>query len=290
MAQFAELQRAASKADRDAMFQLSLAYRSGKIVARDDAAAVAFLQEAAELGHLGAKRKLAGLLLEGRLGLDRDRKRALRLWNEVAAAGDLDTKCFLASMYFNSDPARKGTVVARDVDKALRLWQEAANEGHAHAHRTLDAALDELKAEASTIERMYSEALTHAERGDHEKAFSNMLTAARAGYPQAKLDVAEYYRQGLVVRRDIGKAISIWQSFTPANLLSYEDHTLTATAMCRLGECFVREDGVASSLPRAMKLWRQASELDLQVAQDFHRNCGEYTIIVGSDEDSEGED
>jgi lipopolysaccharide biosynthesis regulator YciM len=91
-------------------------------------------EEAARLGHLGAKVHL-GYLCQIGVGTPRDTARALRLFEEAAQAGDRDGQFLLGMTYLS------GIGLAKDPGQARPWLARAADGGHQAAQLTTGSML-----------------------------------------------------------------------------------------------------------------------------------------------------
>lgn len=102
-------------APRRVWFQLARAIRKSG----NGADAVGFYRKAVELGHPGAMHDLAGILLAGGQGIQRDPGLAMALYERAAAAGVSESLVQLGAMYADGRGTR------RDYARAVDYYQRA---------------------------------------------------------------------------------------------------------------------------------------------------------------------
>lgn len=130
----------AKKDDADAEYELHSVYLHGAGVRKDETEAIAWLQRAAEHGHVGAQYAFATSLREGR-GVVQDYVRALQWMERAAAGGNLKAQYTLGLMY------RDGIGAAPDFVKAYIQFNIAAARGYADAVPQRDAVIGKLTSE-----------------------------------------------------------------------------------------------------------------------------------------------
>lgn len=201
----ASLYRAAAEAGLPAaMFNLARAYDKGRGVVRDLETAALWYRNAADKGHAGAMASLGSMFEHGE-GVERDGDEAFRLYGLAAEKGDANAMASLGYLYQSGTGTSRNPGLARDwYQKAVaekqpramfnlalmhikgeggkidlvagvRLLQLAANAGHAGSQRELASLYDEGRGLAR----------------DHGKAADYLLTAYKAGDPQARRDLLE---------------------------------------------------------------------------------------------------
>ncbi|HEY3705830.1 MAG TPA: tetratricopeptide repeat protein [Terracidiphilus sp.] len=216
------LMEKAKAGDRDAEFQVGLAYDTGKDVVQDLAQAASWYQKAADKGHARAQHNL-GVLYEFGEGVTRDYARAAALYRQSAEQGFALSQFSLGLCYAHGDG------VSQDYAQALAWYQKAADQGLPGAMVNLallyiqgqGVAKDEVKA-WNLIHRaaelgdgssqlqiaMDYEDGKHGLAPDHALAREWLRKSAEQGYVPAEFDLAMmlndspremYYWLGLVV-------------------------------------------------------------------------------------------
>ncbi|MFH0901563.1 MAG: redoxin domain-containing protein [Pseudomonadota bacterium] len=112
------LNRAAEQGSADAMYELGRLFKRGKIVPDDDRNAVAWFYRAALLGHPKAEHELGWHIING-AGVDRDVTLGMEWYRRAAEHGDDQSMLALAGEYEHANR------VPRDMAMA-RQWYEAA--------------------------------------------------------------------------------------------------------------------------------------------------------------------
>lgn len=114
--------RAAAEDDADAAALIGRLYEEAKGVEQDYDKAAGWYAVAADLGHAGAKSRLALMMLEGR-GLPRDPAKAADTFEAAAEAGSADAAHSLALMLMSGEGRE------RDLEEAFRYMLKAAEGG-----------------------------------------------------------------------------------------------------------------------------------------------------------------
>lgn len=123
-----------------AAYERALQYSSGKSVARDRSAAIAWLRRAATLGHAEAQYRLAAVYSHGAYGLRRSATAAAEWLAKSARQNHADAQYSLGMLY------AEGRGVERDPMQALKWIGRAARNGHAGAREALRRAQPALPA------------------------------------------------------------------------------------------------------------------------------------------------
>ena len=101
---------------------------------KDEATALRLYQMAAKLGDTPSRIVVIEAYLHGRLGLEPDRARGLRMLKEWADIGSAEAQFRLGRIY------QEGNFLPRDPDRAMELFKAAATQDHAGAKAMLGAA------------------------------------------------------------------------------------------------------------------------------------------------------
>ena len=193
---FATAQREAQTGDRQAQYELGLAYESGGEVEPDSGMALNWFSRAAEQWHAEALWKVGQAYLEGRLGVAPDPARAGK-WLERAATQSVAEACFpLAELY------RTGVGLEQNLSRARECYSTAGHKGNARglllagimfargeggeesyasAHWFLSRAASEHGLDEAALELGYF----HQRRGETDKALEWFRRAAEAGNQEA---------------------------------------------------------------------------------------------------------
>jgi len=157
----------ASVGDEDAQLSVGVAYETGDKAKASKTEAAKWYRMAADQGNIEAKFRLARLLQEGEGGVKKDLKAAFNLYQEAAAAGNIEAQNWLGYSYeyglgVDVDNAKaaewykksadaglaigqnnlgllylNGRGVQRDYDQAFKLFDEASKKGDAWAINNL---------------------------------------------------------------------------------------------------------------------------------------------------------
>lgn len=203
-----ELMRRADRGDRDAMFEIGLAYMRGSSVVRCPGDAAVFFVRAAEAGHAEAAFQLAALHHSGKGRLEPDS--ALRLWQTNATEGNpVAAESNIRLLFPN------GLEIPHDPAESVRWLQRAGELGHAVAQYnigssylrganglTVDNAVGvswlERAAEQNNVAAIYDLALIfhHGQCGqvrDLDLAAQFYRRAAEQGHAAAQLNLGVMY-------------------------------------------------------------------------------------------------
>jgi TPR repeat protein len=206
--------RTATSGDQSALIAIGSMYAEGNGVPRNDAEAVRWYEKALPNDGVGANLYLARMLRDGR-GIKQDLARAIKLLEEAGSRGIGEAYAELGTMY------EKGLGVPVDLKKARDYFASAADNGWEPAKEHLKDFVtegDRLKLVAG--QRYLQELRQKAEAGDPaaqlalsrqfldaqagvrnpEAGFNWLRKAAEGGLPEAKLELAQAYDNGIAVQ------------------------------------------------------------------------------------------
>ena len=219
-----------SKGCADAEYTLGRLYERGRCgVAVNPALAFKHYAKGAENGSPPAMNSLGMMYFKG-IGTERDLKRALSEFLRSAFEGDKRGMMNAAFMY------RYGYGTKKSAPEALKWYTRAAEAGHGSA----GVCLAQLYIYGDTgVAHDYPRALLYAQKamedgnieGDHligllflrgwgvekneEVAAKYFLSSANAGYPQAMIQTAVMYRDGVGVPKDHAKYLEWMRKAVP---------------------------------------------------------------------------
>jgi hypothetical protein len=156
------LQKQAEAGDAAAQFQLGRLYFRGEGVAKDEKAALAWIEKSAAQGNTDAITSMGYFYSKG-AGVPKDEKKAVEWFRRGAEAGSATCKLNLGLLL------RQGETIQLSNDESLRLMHEAAMSGSAEANSYLGRLYfmgDRLLKPDYAKARPY--ALKAAEAGDSE--------------------------------------------------------------------------------------------------------------------------
>jgi len=208
------------------------------------AAAVAQLQRAIDLGHLLSRALKAWLLIFGREGVAKDKKRGFELAEEGAGLGCHHCQGVMARCYWGGNGCKK------DDARSLSLARESSGRGSRYGQFTLGllhyngagglaedyaqalafyrlAAAQGLDGAQCALGFMYGNGKGVAQ--DFAEALRWFRLAAARGLPQALFDVAAYHERGQGVGMDKAVAIRLYKRAKAAG------HAEAAAVLQRLG-------------------------------------------------------
>lgn len=305
-----ELRKAAAGGNVEAQYALGLAYKSGRGHQRDPKSAREWFHRAAMAGHVLAKRKLASMYYTGDCA-EKNIQFALKIWKDLAVNdGDRDTQCFLAQLYFDGTLVQRDvdealalwkaaimdghTLAARQLSKAKKTLVKEARfiEGLvADAKRCFSgdgAEMDRDRAVATWqvaanaggfgvyIVPADAKVLAHQCLRGSGKCFgflSKHCAGSLQGDRTAQMYLAELFYSGVIVERDVKRAVKYWQRVAEDNGLRTN---VRARAMARLGECYVTGEGVYQDKQVGIKFWIDAIELDEATTESFFDKSSKF--------------
>lgn len=182
----AQLRLAAAKGDMVSQFWTAVAYRTGRHVPRDDAAARYWYFKAAQQGHALAQFNLALIYLSGE-GVKKNETEAVAWMRKAAEQGHTTAQFNMGAFYI------RGQGVAKNAAEAERWMRRAAEQGSAPAQVQLGDMYDEgrgVPADAAQSAAWYRK-------------------AAEQGNVTGQYYLAQCYEYGVGVAKDL-KAASAW--------------------------------------------------------------------------------
>jgi TPR repeat protein len=208
------------------------------------AAAAALLQQAVGHGHVPSRADLAGMLIEGRESVAKDRERGFELAEEGARLGCHSCQGVMAMCYLF------GAGCSQDAPRSLALARASAGEGSKYGQRTLGwlyreglggvgqdhaaavaqyrlAAAQGYDAAQNALGHMYG--MGYGVAQDYAEALHWHKLAAAQGYGQALMWMGRHYEEGLSVAADKAEAIR-WYKRAAAS-----GHSHAAKSLMRLG-------------------------------------------------------
>ena len=221
--------------DMNAATTLGKLYAEGVGCKTDTEKAIKVLHLAAANGVAEAYKYLGDMHLAGIGGITVDGEAALSYYKGAADLGMRNAFELMGDMY------NSGELVDRDIAKAVELYDIAAANGSSTAKEKSTEIKDERKA-------LYLEALKKRETAP-EEAFRAAAISVAMGYLPAYSKLAEYFRLGVGVGIDRGRAF-YW--YTEAVRLGDEG------AIYDLGLCYSRGIGTALDYKKAAKILTRA--------------------------------
>jgi len=209
------------------------------------AAAVVPLQRAIDFGDSNSRALKAWLLIEGREGVAKDRKRAFKLAEEGARLGCHHCRGVMAYCYLHSRGCRK------DAARSMELARESSGRGSRYGQLTLGV--------------FYHWGLGGLAR-DHAQALAFYGLAAAQGLDAAQEGLGCMYHYASGVARDYTEALR-WYQFAAAQGLY--------TALYHVAIYHEHGLGVAADVAEAIRWYRRAQAAgDDTCARDKLRKLG----------------
>lgn len=180
MKSFEEIEELSEKNDMKAQYSLGMCYKEGQHVTQSISKAVEWFRKSAEQGFAMAQLELGLCYYEGN-GVEKSYDDAVKWYRRSAEQGYSYGEHYLGVCY------ERGEGVPQSDTEAAKWYMSAAKKGNMYS--------------------MYNLALFYENNGDTSKAFEIFMELANKGVPDAQCNVADYYRQGICVNKDIGMAI-----------------------------------------------------------------------------------
>ena len=116
----------------------------------------------------------------GRLGLQKDARRAVELYTEAAELGSIEALFNLGIAYYYGDG------VEQDKGKGAQFWTEAAMQGHIESRHNLG---------------------THEWwEGSHDRAVRHLLISAKVGYKNSVEGIKKIFTMGIATKEQYAEA------------------------------------------------------------------------------------
>ncbi|EJK55891.1 hypothetical protein THAOC_24316 [Thalassiosira oceanica] len=151
----------------------------------DDADALAMIQTRVAKKDPVAIHSLGRKYYHGRLGLQKDMRRAVKLWEEAAELGSIESLFDLGNAYVF------GNGVQEDEAKAVEFLAKEAMQGHAGSRHNLG----------------YIE----AQRGNNDRALRHLLISAKMGDNISVENIKNYFMAGLATKEQYAEALNGYQ-------------------------------------------------------------------------------
>ncbi|EJK77455.1 hypothetical protein THAOC_00713, partial [Thalassiosira oceanica] len=121
----------------------------------------------------------------GGLGLQKDIRRAVKLWEEAAELGSVQALFCLGNAH------HKGDGVQQDKAKAAQFWTKAALQGH--------------------VESRYSLGRIEGEKGNNDRAVRHFLISAKMGHEGSVETIKEAFKAGFATKEHYAEALKGYQ-------------------------------------------------------------------------------
>lgn len=178
------IEKKAQVGDSENQYKLANIYDEGKIVKRNPAKVIYWLEESSKNGNADAQLYLGNIYEFGDDGIEIDKTKAFELYKKSSDQGNAEAQWFLANMYSNNE------IVPQDHIKAFQLYKKSAEQGYDFAQYNLGKCYEDglgvVKNELKALD-MYEKASSQ----------NNLL---------ALLALAKMYEEGEIVVKDIAKA------------------------------------------------------------------------------------
>jgi TPR repeat protein len=168
LSSFLTAKEKAEQGDKDAQYQLGLAYKTGEGVTQDYSNALKWFQKAAEQGYAGAQHNMGAMYYNG-WGISQDYSKAFYWASKAAKQGYAGAQYFMGVLYFI------GEGLIQDYPNALKWFKKAAEQGHTEAQHNIGA--------------MYYNG--YGVSKDRNKAVSWLCKAAAQGYQDSIKNLKE---------------------------------------------------------------------------------------------------
>ncbi|EJK68075.1 hypothetical protein THAOC_10788 [Thalassiosira oceanica] len=122
----------------------------------------------------------------GSLGLQKDMRKAVKLWTEAAELGSLDALFNLGDSY------EVGYGVKQDKEKAVEFYTESAMQGHVESRNNLGCI--------------------EGQKGNHNRAVSHFLISAKLGYNDSVENIKKMLMAGVATKAQYTEALKGYQA------------------------------------------------------------------------------
>lgn len=235
------LQKAANKGHLAAMTSIGYMYECGFGVQKDEKTAVNWYRKAACQGYANAQRNLGNMYIKGQC-VQKDFAEGLKWVGSAAVQGDKNAICRIGVMYYYGEGLRQ------DYLEALKWCDLAVNLGSPQAMYLLAT--------------MYKSGEGVSQ--DHEKAMKLLRTAADQGFGDASKELGDYYFNGDGVQKDYAEALKWYRKAADQG---------SAAAINDIGFMYDHGYGMPQDKDKALEYFFKAANMGLAIAQ---RNVGLY--------------
>ena len=128
---------------------------------------------------------LGDLYFHGKLGLQKDTKKAVGLWKEAAELGSVDALFKLGPMYDCGDG------VQRDKAKAAEYYKKSAMQGHAGGRYNLGCC--------------------EGNKGNHDRAVRHYLISSKMGHKESLENIKNMFMRGMATKEQYAEALKGYQ-------------------------------------------------------------------------------
>ncbi|WP_377292317.1 tetratricopeptide repeat protein [Rhizobium sp. SG2393] len=260
-------EKGAAAGDAWSMSSLADVYREGKIVAKDMKKALDLYEQALAKGNASVVGKIGDIYYRSGEALGLDRSKALAFYQQGTDADDPWAMAGLADVY------REGKIVPQDLKKAFDLYEQALAKGN-----------DGVRGKLGDLHYRNASALGL----DPAKAVAFYQQGADAGDAWAMASLADVYRDGKVVPKDLPKALDLYTQalekgntsvvgklgdlyyrngaalgLDPAKAVGYYEQGAAAGdawAKASLADVYREGKVVAPDYPKALTLYKEALE------------------------------
>ena len=151
----------------------------------DDADKLAMVQVRVEKKDPDAIYLLGNLYLGGELGLQKDVRKAIKLYTEAAALGSVEALFNLGSAY------EQGEGVGQDRTKAVHFWSKAAMQGH--------------------VESRYQLGYYETQKGNYNRAMKHLMITAKMGFKESVEAIKKMFMAGGATKEQYAEALKGYQ-------------------------------------------------------------------------------
>ncbi|EJK70303.1 hypothetical protein THAOC_08347, partial [Thalassiosira oceanica] len=154
-------------------------------IARNDADRLTMVQTRVAKKDPVAINNLAQQYFHGGLGLQKDARRAVKLWEEAAELGSIDALFELGNTY------HEGEGVQQDEAMAVEFYMKAAMQGQ--------------------TESRYNLGCFEGEKGSHDRAVRHWLMSAKMGHEDSVQNVKRAFKSGFATKEQYAEALRGYQ-------------------------------------------------------------------------------
>ena len=201
----------------------------------EEGESLSWLYKAFENGSGSAAGKIAKAYYDGKMGLQRDRSEAWSWYRKGAELNDKASLIFMADHYAQETVKQYSNSSGYSTNNSdsyklaqQRKEEKQVREGKEQALKYLVQCINELKDAECYIR--YAKLRRNVSGNLDKSAFEAVQRAEKKGYPEAYTELAFYYENGYIVKKDDGTAYNYLQTAASKN---------EKNALGKLGEAYL---------------------------------------------------
>lgn len=240
----------------------------------EEGESLSWLYKAFENGSGYAAGKIAKAYYDGEMGLQRDRSEAWSWYRKGAELNDKTSLIFMSDYYTKEKVKqyRESSGYSTNYSDSYKLQQQKREEKQEkerkeQGRKYLIQCINELKDDECNIR--YAKLQRSLTGNLDESAFKAVQRAAQKGYPEAFTELAFYYENGYIVKKETSKAYEYLQHAASKN---------EKNALGQLGEVYLQAHkyDLAKDEKKGINYLEKAGALG---NGDAYRTLGDYYFI-----------